>query len=84
MVLFLFGVLGILGLAYLGWCRVGQALVHGVQGRYFAPFVPLLLLALPARGGRLPPELSGWATAVVAAVALSSAVTSLWRGFFTG
>jgi uncharacterized membrane protein len=81
-VIFLLGALGILSLAYLGWCRVGQPVINGVQGRYFAPFVPLLLLALPARGGRLPPELSAWGAAAVAAVALSSAATSLWRGFF--
>ena len=83
-VIFLLGALGILSLAYLGWCRVGQAVINGVQGRYFVPFVPLLLLALPARGGRLPPGLSAWGAAGVAAVSLSSAATALWNGFFVG
>jgi len=44
--------------------------------------VPLLLLALPARGGRLPPGLSAWGAAGVAAVSLSIAATALWNGFF--
>lgn len=84
LVLFLIGAVGILSLAYVGWCRVGQGVVNGVQGRYFAPFVPLLLLALPARGERLPPGLSAWGAGVMAAGALSSAATSLWSGFFSG
>lgn len=46
------GVLATLVLAYLGWNEVGAPLVRGVQGRYFAPFAPLVLVALHA--GRAP------------------------------
>lgn len=30
---------------YLGWSRVGAEKVGGVQGRYFLPFIPLLIFA---------------------------------------
>ena len=34
---------------YLSWTAVGQASIEGVQGRYFLPLVPSLLLALAMR-----------------------------------
>jgi uncharacterized membrane protein len=47
------GALTVMGLLYLAWTGVGAAQVEGVQGRYFLPFAPLVLLPLAsARVGR--------------------------------
>lgn len=42
------------GMAYLGWNPVGAPIVQGVQGRYWAPALPLLAFALPAWPRTLP------------------------------
>lgn len=34
---------------YLSWTRVGYPLAEGVQGRYFIPLLPCLILVLPSR-----------------------------------
>jgi uncharacterized membrane protein len=72
----------VLGLAYLGWNAVGKEVVAGVQGRYFAPAVPALVLALPAWRRSLPP---GLRTALVSAaaaillVAVAAAIAVYYR-----
>jgi len=38
---------------YLSWDKVGTATIYGPQGRYYLPFLPFLMLALPRFGGRL-------------------------------
>jgi uncharacterized membrane protein len=79
---FLLGALSVMGMAYLGWNAVGAELIMGVQGRYFAPLLPLLLLALPPLR-RSPP--AAWlvgATATVALLSLSAALDALWSAFY--
>jgi uncharacterized membrane protein len=70
-------------MAYLGWNPVGAENISGVQGRYFVPMLPLLLLALPAVGTRLPPQSQAWGTVVVAVLSLSLAVNSVWEAFYS-
>jgi hypothetical protein len=70
-------------MAYLGWNPVGAETIAGVQGRYFIPALPLLLLALPAAGVRVPTESQAWGTIAVAALSLSLAVHSVWGAFFS-
>jgi uncharacterized membrane protein len=41
-------------MAYLGWNPVGERVIRGVQGRYWAPAVPMLVFALPAWDRALP------------------------------
>lgn len=43
------GIFAIYGLQYLSWSRIGGAFIDGVQGRYFLPLAPLLILAVPKR-----------------------------------
>ncbi len=38
---------------YLSWDQVGDAVITGLQGRYFLLFVPFLMLAVPRIGWRL-------------------------------
>jgi len=70
-------------MAYLGWNPVGAKTISGVQGRYFVPVLPLLLLALPAVGTRLPPESQAWGTVAVAVSSLSLAVNAVWDAFYS-
>ena len=41
-------------LQYLSWSPIGGPVIDGVQGRYFLPVAPFLLLLLPAGGARRP------------------------------
>ncbi|MBW2243722.1 MAG: DUF2142 domain-containing protein [Deltaproteobacteria bacterium] len=73
--------LSVMLLAYVGWNRVGSPLVQAVQGRYFIPFAPLLLIALhlPNRQDSAGPGLAMRALAslgslTVLGIALSSLV----------
>ncbi|MCP5057780.1 MAG: DUF2142 domain-containing protein [bacterium] len=61
--------LAVMLIAYVGWTRVGSPLVQAVQGRYFIPFAPLLLLAL-----HLPnrPDIEGPGLSVRALASLGS------------
>lgn len=73
---------GTLLVAYLGWNVVGAPHVDGVQGRYFIPFTPLLLLALGWRS-RLDARvgaLLGFHAGVVLAVAAGSVALRYWVG----
>lgn len=54
--------------AYLGWNPVGAPVVAGVQGRYWAPVVPLLVFAVPAMGSALPRNAR---VAVIAGIAVT-------------
>lgn len=61
---------------YLVWTPVGGWMVHGVQGRYLLPLLPLIaaiLGSLPA--WRAGPRMSAIQLAVVAGIALLNAVT---------
>jgi len=70
-------------MAYLGWNPVGARTISGVQGRYFVPVLPLLLLALPAFGMRLPPKSRAWGTVAVAVSSLSLTVNAVWGAFYS-
>jgi uncharacterized membrane protein len=67
------GALATLGIGYLGWNEVGAPLVRGVQGRYFAPLAPLVLIALHVT--RAPPLPPAARLGVVACSALFLAVS---------
>jgi uncharacterized membrane protein len=47
----------VFAMAYLGWNPVGEPVIRGVQGRYWAPALPALVFALPARRAPLPESL---------------------------
>lgn len=44
-------------LLYLGWTPVGQADIQGLQGRYFIPVAPLILILFRVRLFRIPDKL---------------------------
>jgi hypothetical protein len=59
---------------YMTWTPVGAARVDGVQGRYFIPMLPILLLLL-GRWQILPPRFHWiWWIAPLAALIVSDAV----------
>lgn len=58
---------------YLSWTAVGAKEVDGIQGRYFIPIVPLLLLAISR-----PYERARWPSFVVPAVMTIVNATALW------
>ena len=62
---------------YLTWTAVGADFVVGIQGRYFLPLVPLLLIAIGARMRPLPP----WAVAGVFAVIDGVALVAVWSRY---
>ncbi len=65
-------VVAVFVLQYLSWSPVGGPMVDGVQGRYFLPVAPFLLLLLPGSRARRP----GWAVVALCCFpALSIAVT---------
>jgi uncharacterized membrane protein len=81
--LFALGAAGLFVLAYLGWNAVGSRLIQGVQGRYFAPFAPLLLLAIPARGGGVSEAARAGLVAAAGGAGLAATAAALARAFFT-
>jgi uncharacterized membrane protein len=58
---------------YISWTAVGAKEVEGVQGRYFIPIVPLLLLAISR-----PNERARWPASVVPVVMTFVNATALW------
>ena len=65
-------VVAVFVLQYLSWSPIGGPAVDGVQGRYFLPVAPFLLLLLPGSRARQP----GWAwVALCCFPALSIVVT---------
>jgi hypothetical protein len=57
---------------YLQWTPVGMAWIGGIEGRYFLPLLPGVVLGLP-RGGR-PRLAHGFAAVVLIAAAVDAAV----------
>jgi len=68
-------------MAYLGWNSVGEPVIRGVQGRYWAPAVPMLVFALPAWDRALPERLRS-ALFGVAAISLISALGAVWGVYY--
>lgn len=65
-------IVAMFGFAYLGWNPVGAPIILGVQGRYWAPVVPLLVFALPAMNAPMPRNAR---IAAFAAIAVTFALT---------
>jgi Predicted membrane protein (DUF2142) len=63
---------------YANWNSVGsQSIIEGIQGRYFLPLAPLLVLGFPPWGARL--RAPAWAApALGTALGTTSAVVCLW------
>ncbi len=70
-------------MAYLGWNPVGDPLIRGVQGRYWAPAVPMLVFALPSLDRALPEGLR-LALLGVAATSLVSAIGAIFGVYYRG
>ena len=47
-VIFIFLYLMILYLELVTWTPIGKTIIEGVQGRYFLPFLPFIMLAMPS------------------------------------
>jgi uncharacterized membrane protein len=73
--------LGVLTLAYLGWNPVGERWIHGVQGRYFLPALPLLLVALPAIRP-VPERTRSWGAVLCSTATLSTALYVTVRHYY--
>lgn len=73
--------LGVLTLAYLGWNPVGERWIHGVQGRYFLPAMPLLLFALPAVRA-VPERTRSWGAVLCSTATLSTALYATVRHYY--
>lgn len=65
---------------YIAWTAVGARTIDGVQGRYFIPIAPLILVAL-SRPSDPPRWLTGVLGAVMA-IANAVAVYELWHHYF--
>ena len=60
-------------LQYLNWSPIGGPSVDGVQGRYFLPVAPFLLLLLPGSETRRP----GWILVTLCSYPALSIVVTL-------
>jgi uncharacterized membrane protein len=73
------GTMLLLSLAqYLLWSPVGGAIIEGLQGRYFLPIAPLVLLAISANRLRW----THWAAYVVAIAGNAIALYTLTRHYY--
>jgi uncharacterized membrane protein len=79
--LFVLGVLEILALVYLNWNAPDVERIASVQGRYLTPFLPLVLLAWPARR-TLPARIGPWLCAAACTATLAVAVHAMIEGFW--
>jgi uncharacterized membrane protein len=79
--LFFLGAVGILALVYLNWNAPDVDLIASVQGRYLTPFLPLVLLAWPARRA-LPVRIGPWLCTVACAATLAVAIHAMIAGFW--
>jgi uncharacterized membrane protein len=68
-------------MAYLGWNPVGAPVIRGVQGRYWAPAVPMLVFALPAWRSPLPVAVRATLLGVVAA-SLIAAIAAVCATYY--
>ncbi len=82
--LFIMCLLAIPGLLYLTWTDVGSSQLQGVQGRYFLPFIPLLILVLQSNFVRFKGDgiTRGWILTGGTIIMLSSFVMLLLIHFW--
>lgn len=84
LLLFIAAVVAVMMIAYVVWNVVGSDVIQGVQGRYFLPLAPLLLVAIPGRRRAPPPALLPLATIGVAVFALGTTLVALARLYYLG
>ena len=65
---------------YIGWTRAGANLVDGVQGRYFIPILPLLLVAISRAS--VPPRWTRIAIAAAMTIANGVALFAVWQHYY--
>jgi uncharacterized membrane protein len=78
---FALSIAAMFAMAYLGWNPVADPVIRGVQGRYWAPVVPLLAFALPAASGA-PSERVRIALLGGAAASLATALVAIARVYY--
>ncbi|NQY33135.1 MAG: DUF2142 domain-containing protein, partial [Coraliomargarita sp.] len=84
----LIGLILVPTIGYLVWNTVGRERISGIQGRYFLPVVPTLLLAVPSVGRWAPQLVRHGAPAVAVGVVASAtlglavALYCVVRGFY--
>jgi uncharacterized membrane protein len=81
---FLAGFLAICFALYLHWSFVGSEGIGGIQGRYFIPFSPLLLLSFYNRrlASALPEVALAFLAVVAPTMALTSAVAAMLHRYY--
>jgi uncharacterized membrane protein len=65
---------------YISWTAAGANLIEGVQGRYFIPIAPLLLVAISRPA--VPPRWIPIVIASVMTIANGAAVFAMWQHYF--
>jgi uncharacterized membrane protein len=65
---------------YISWTAVGANVIEGVQGRYFIPIAPLLLVAISRPS--VPPRWMPIVIASVMTIANGAAVFATWQRYF--
>ncbi len=78
---FALSIVAMFGMAYLGWNPVGAPTIAGVQGRYWAPALPMLAFAIPSARAPLPP-LARSAIAIVAAASAVAAIAAIGTVYY--
>lgn len=67
---------------YLSWTAVGAAHIEGVQGRYFLPVVPLLLIALASRRSALRSAWAEWLPVLAFIAADGVAIAAVYQRYW--
>ena len=65
---------------YISWTAVGANMIEGVQGRYFIPIAPLLLVAISRPA--VPPRWIPIVIASVMTIANGAAIFAMWQHYF--
>ena len=65
---------------YISWTAVGANVIEGVQGRYFIPIAPLLLVSISRPS--VPPRWIPVMIASVMAIANGVAIVAMWQHYF--